>query len=85
MSIIDRLHFALLNLRKPTRIIRFIDKDGRKKIVVFQCGVFGAKAVGKFEIAGEFDPKSFDPNWEPVHFWGADFRKGFPDGSSDEI
>ena len=46
------------------KIARFIDREGKKKIVVIE----GSKAIGKFEIKKEFDPRTFEPNWKEIEF-----------------
>jgi len=68
IHIFSKLKYAVLALRKPTMIVRFIDKDGGKKIVVVNRTPFGCKAIGKFKISQEFAPTSFLPKWEPVEF-----------------
>lgn len=76
MGIFSKLRYAVRALREPTTIIRLIDKDGRKKIVIVNRTPFGCKSIAKFEISQEFAPTSFLPNWEPVEFLTPnDFRK----------
>lgn len=76
MHSLSRLGWAINSLRSPTVIVRFIDKDGSKKIVVVTRTLFGCKAIGKFKISQEFDPTTYHPEWEPIEFTTQnDFRK----------
>lgn len=76
MNIKHRLRLMLLAIIDPVKIIRLIERDGTKRIMVVRRTLFSWKPLGKFEISQEFATDSFLPNWEPIDFIPAtDFRK----------
>ncbi|NBI10265.1 hypothetical protein D1641_09615 [Colidextribacter sp. OB.20] len=72
---IKRIRFVLSSIKNPVFITRLTDCNGKRKIVVVQKSIFGAKAIGKFEIVKEFDPNSQEPNWEEIGFRSFHYRE----------
>lgn len=76
MSILDlialrsliRKGFAEETRRNKFSVTRYLDKSGKKKLVVFQVDQSGIKAIGKFEIAKEFSADSYEPNLTEIPF-----------------
>ena len=64
-----RLRYALSALRKPVGVARYLDRDGRKKVVIFQRTIFGAKKLHTFEVVREFDAEGFEPDLKEIPFW----------------